>query len=144
MLRTTALTSYGSIVATDLSSRASSDARGGVEAVDGVGSLMLFLPANGFVAPAGIARHAAPGNAGADADRHRAAKPESGRPQARLHPRGADVAKAVDYRVDDILCLVAAALVNHRETYFPARSGDGVLRHAAHHLHPLDRDQRRR
>src|ERR1700684_3638355 len=82
MLRTTALTSYGSIVATDLSSRASSDARGGGEAVDGVGSLMLFLPANGFVAPAGIARHAAPGNAGADADSHRAAKTESGRPQA--------------------------------------------------------------
>src|ERR1700721_2086190 len=98
-----------SSVAGNSSSR---EARGGVEAVDGVGLLILFLPANGFVAPAGIARHAAPGNAGADADRHRAAKPESGRPQARLHPRGADVAKAVDYRVDDILCLVAAALLN--------------------------------
>src|ERR1700722_5273844 len=109
----------------------------------GASHALAFIT-NLLIASAGIARNRAPCNAGAYAHRQRTAKPESGGAQSGLHPGRTHVPETVDHGVDDVLCLVAAALVDHRETDLAAGPGDGVLRHAPGHLQPLDDEQRRR
>src|ERR1700683_2323875 len=105
---------------------------------------VLALATNFLIASAGIACNRAPGDAGAYAHRQRTAEAKSGGAQSRLHPGRTDITDAVDHRIDDVLCLGAAALLDHGETDLAGGPGDGVLRDATHRLQALDDDQRRR
>src|ERR1700683_5633529 len=72
-----------------------------------------LAPATNFlIASAGITCNRAPGDAGAYAHRQRTTKTESGGAQSRLHPGRTDITEAVDHRIDVVLCLVAAALLD--------------------------------